>query len=417
MRVVLIDSRVNALKPRTKRYFVLDGLCPGLLVQVMPSGVKSWMLRGLWPNGRNRVRRLLAPVGTVSADQVREQARQWIALLAANRDPQLELAEQRRQTGQRQALTFEHVADLYIADRLRGRRQGARGAKEIRAELVACWGERPLSAINRGDVIRLVEAVRARGQRTAGARASGSHARTVLSHCHSLFNWAALRYDLPSSPCDRLKPRDLGLVFKPRQRVLSDREIVALWGATAQMGFPFGPFIQTLLLTGARRSEISNAHWSEVDLAAKVWIVPRERAKADAAHVIPLTPDLLALLASLPRYHSGDFIFTTTYGRRPISGFSKATARLHRLMRAELGEMLNFSLHDLRRTMRTRLSELRVPEHVAELCIDHSKHGIKRVYDLHHHSDEIRSAFEAWHARLRGILEPAPLDNVVAIRR
>jgi integrase len=411
-RVILSDSRVAALKPDAKRRrFILDALCPGLILQITPQGHKSYMLRGIWPGGRNRVRRLIAECGTITLADARDTARQWIALLAEGRDPQLELAEQRRSTAAEAALTFATVADAYIHDRLRNRRQGARGAREIRAELVTKWGSRSLTSITRSDVIRLVEAVRARGQQTAGARASGSHARTVLSHCHSLFDWAALRFDLPSSPCDRLRPKDLGLVFKPRIRVLDDDEIRRLWQACDVMGFPFGPFIQTLLRTGCRRNEIANGRWEEIDLKAGTWTVPRARAKADAEHRIPITDDLATLLATLPRYTSGDFIFSTCWGRRPISGFSKATKRLHHLM----GNPPAWCLHDARRTMRTRLSELRIPEHVAELCIDHSKRGVKRIYDLHHHGDEIRSAFEQWHRRLRSILEP--VDNVVAMRR
>ena len=103
-------------------------------------------------------------------------------------------------------------------------------------------------------------------------------------------------------------------------------------------------------------------------------------------------------------------------GRRPISGFSKATARLHRLMRAELGnDMASFSLHDLRRSYRSKLSEIGITETGAELAIDHARTGIARVYDLHRFEAEIRSANEAWHARLRAIISPPPA-NVVPLR-
>jgi integrase len=413
-RVVLTDAKCVALKPGPRRRFIADALCPGLILQITPQGHRSFMLRAMFPGGRNRVRRLLGEVGAISIDDARSTARQWIALLAQGRDPQLELAEQRRSTVAEAALTFGVVADAYIHARLRNTRQGARGAKEIRSEL-AQWNNRPITAISRADVIRLVEAVRARGQRTAGSRASGSHARTVLSHCRSIFDWATLRYDLERSPCDRLRPKDLGLVFKPRIRVLDDDEIRRLWRACDTMGAPFGPFIKTLLLTGCRRSEISNCKWSEVDLAAKVIVVPRERAKADAEHRIPITDDLATLLATLPRFHSGDFIFTTTYGRRPISGFSKATRRLHHLM----DNPLSFSIHDIRRTFRSKLSELGIAERVAEMAISHGpRNPLVRIYDRHGFEAEIRSANERWHRRLCDIISPAPANvNVVPLLR
>jgi integrase len=417
-RVILTDARVRALKPGPRRRFINDALCPGLVLQVTTQGHRSFMLRGIFPGGRNRVRRLLGEAGALNVDQARAMAREWLAMLATGRDPQLELRERQRQAGAERALSFARVAEAYINDRCCNRRQGARAAKEIRGELISRWGDRPITLITRGDIIEVVDAVRARGQQTAGVRASGSHARTIFAHCNALFNWAALRHDLASSPCDRLRPKDLGLVFKPRTRVLNDREIAALWRACGALGAPFGVFVKVLLLTGARRGEIAGGCWSEIDFESKTWTVPRVRAKADCEHRIALTEDVITLLAGLPRYHSGDFIFTTSYGRRPISGFSKATRRLHNLMRRELGQaMPGWGLHDLRRTFRSRLSELGVSERVAELAIDHARTGIARVYDLHRFEAEIREAFEAWHRRLRDIIEPppAPADNIVAL--
>jgi integrase len=78
-------------------------------------------------------------------------------------------------------------------------------------------------------------------------------------------------------------------------------------------------------------------------------------------------------------------------------------------------ELPSFVVHDLRRTVRTRLSELRVPEHIAEAVIGHSKRGLARVYNQHRYATEIREALELWNARLRAIVEPPPA-NVVALR-
>jgi integrase len=85
-------------------------------------------------------------------------------------------------------------------------------------------------------------------------------------------------------------------------------------------------------------------------------------------------------------------------------------------MREQLGELQPFTLHDLRRTMRTRLAELRVPEHVAEAAIGHAKRGIVAVYNRARYQDELREAFQAWHAKLRAIVNP-PADNIVMLRQ
>ena len=170
-------------------------------------------------------------------------------------------------------------------------------------------------------------------------------------------------------------------------------------------------------MTGCRRSEVSAATWSEIDLATRTWTIPASRHKAGSEHHIPLTDDTVALLAGLPRHRSGDHVFTTTFGKTSIAGFSKFTARLVRAMRSELGpDMPPFCLHDLRRTFRSRLSEIGISERVAELCIAHApRNALVRIYDQHRFADEIRAAHEAWHRRLRDILEP-PHSNIVPLR-
>ena len=178
-----------------------------------------------------------------------------------------------------------------------------------------------------------------------------------------------------------------------------------------------------LLLTGARKSEVSDAHWPEFDAEAQIWTVPPERFKSNTNHAVPLTPAMLALLNALPRFRRGDFVFSTTFGEKPVDGFSKAKARLDRLMLEELRAVRGddvvlepWTIHDIRRTVRTRLSAL-CPERVAELVIGHTRPGLLRIYDKHTYLDEIRSALEAWGRALSAIVEPPPTDNVVKLER
>jgi integrase len=76
-----------------------------------------------------------------------------------------------------------------------------------------------------------------------------------------------------------------------------------------------------------------------------------------------------------------------------------------------------FVNHDVRRTLRTRLSALRIPDHIAELVIGHGRKGIARIYDQHRFEEEKRDALEQWAARLRSIVEPQTPDNVVELER
>jgi integrase len=93
-------------------------------------------------------------------------------------------------------------------------------------------------------------------------------------------------------------------------------------------------------LTGQRKSEVAEARWPEFDVERRMWTVPPVRMKSDAAHSVPLTAEAFEILEGLPRFERGDFLFSTTFGEKPVNGFSKAKDRVDRLMRQELGEEL-----------------------------------------------------------------------------
>ena len=152
-------------------------------------------------------------------------------------------------------------------------------------------------------------------------------------------------------------------------------------------------------------------------ISLEVWTVPAERFKSKSTHLVPLTKDALALLKTLPTFTKGHHLFSTSFGLKPVSGFAKAKLRLDKLMAEELGKApAPFRLHDIRRTVRTRLAGLRVADEVAEMIIGHGRKGIQRVYDLHQYETEMREALELWAARLRDIVTPPP-DNVVRIKK
>jgi integrase len=193
------------------------------------------------------------------------------------------------------------------------------------------------------------------------------------------------------------------------------------------MGYPVGELLQMLLLTGQRRSEVAEAQWREFDLRNQLWTIPSERFKSDAVHTVPLSDAAMTLLAALPRWKCGDFLFSTNGGVKPVNGFSKAKSQLDRRMLLTLKALARkrgddprnvllapFVLHDLRRTMRTRLSSLRVVDEVAEMVIGHGRKGIQRVYDQHTYLEETREALNKWAALLRSIAERP--SNVVPLR-
>jgi integrase len=182
------------------------------------------------------------------------------------------------------------------------------------------------------------------------------------------------------------------------------------------MGYPYGPLLRLLALTGQRKSEVADARWSEFDLQQKLWTIPAARMKADAPHVVPLSDAAIEILKTLPRFESGDHLFSTIFGVKPVNGFSKAKDILDRKLKQILGKPVEpFVIHDIRRTMRTGLSALPIPDLVRELVIAHTKPGLHKVYDQFAYLDEKRQALDLWAGRLRDIITPPPA-NVVELR-
>src|SRR5262249_22237043 len=171
------------------------------------------------------------------------------------------------------------------------------------------WGARPITDIVASDVVNLIKRFRNEGKLY--------QAHNLLGYARRLFNWAIGQhaYGIETSPCDRLKPRDIIGERKQRSRILSDVELRAAWRAGEKLGYPYGPLFRLLILTGQRKSEVAEARWSEFDLLKKIWTIPAERMKADAAHVVPLSDDAIAVLESLPHFRGGGYLFSTTFGK------------------------------------------------------------------------------------------------------
>jgi integrase len=428
---VLTDRMLKALKPAPtgQRRDYMDAVVPGLGMRVTDkadgngkAAQRTFIFIARFPGSPNPTRRALGAYGELTLEAAREKARHWHELIGRGLDPADEERRAVEAETTKRDRKFGPIMEEFIGRHLKGKRKAADVEREIRRELLPAWKNKPITDITRRDVVKLVEAI--------ADRPAMYQAHNCFGHIRTFFNWVIDRgiYGLELSPCDRLKPARLIGPKKPRQRVLNDDEIFAYLRAADRLGYPFGGMFRLLILTGQRKSEVSDAHWREFDLEKRIWTVPPERFKSDASHLVPLTDDALALLRSLPRFTQGDCLFTTTYGEKPVSGFSKAKARLDRRMLRTLQALAKrrdeqiteiklapFVIHDVRRTVRTRLSSLRVPANVAEMVIGHGKKGLARVYDQHEFLDEMQEALELWTRRLREILNPVP-TNVIAMR-
>jgi integrase len=410
MKQLLTDRALRALKPAPhgKRVVIWDAALPSFGVRVTDTGRVSFFVMRRTSGDPKPVRVVLGSYPATSLSEARERAREALSQLSAGVHPLRQKAAQRAAEARLALCSVEAVAEDFIQRHIAKKRTAVVVSQLIRREIVARWGRRPICEIARGDIVRMIEQI---------ADKSPSAARQAWIYVNRLFGWALNRdmYGLTASPCERINITDLVGAPRARERILSDDELRALWRATEDGHFPFDPFIRLLLLLGCRRGEAAGMRHAEIDLAAGLWHLPGDRTKNEEPRSLPLPKAAVELLASLPTF-SGPFVFTTTSGERPISGFSDLKERLDRRIAAQAEAMAAWRLHDLRRTMRTRLSALPIGGTVAELMIGHKQEGVRAVYDRYQYLDEQRAGFELWAARLRDIVEPAP-ENVTQLRR
>jgi integrase len=418
----ITDRLLKSLKPAADRYDVMDTAVPGFGVRVS-GGRKTFVLLTRYPRSNNPTRRALGEYGVMSLEEARDKAREWRKLIKKNIDPH-DVAERQRKT------TFASVADdfiAYIRDKLK-LRTAAVMEHNLRETFITRWGSRPITEITAGDVSRVIGEAVDRDARYQAFR----HFALI----RRLFNWAigTDRYGLEVNPCRRLNTGDLIGDRHARDRILTDDELRAFWRATERLGYPYGPLYRLLLLTGLRLGEVCGAQWSEFDLERREWTIPGARMKKTKRgaqpFMVPLTDTMLAVLSPLPRFDGGDYLFSHTGGRLPLkpNHFSDVKERLDAIVLEELRRsateagkdakrvtLPGFVNHDIRRSVRTHLSALRIGEEVREAVLAHVRPGIKGVYDRHQYLDEKREALSLWNARLRSIVEPPPA-NVVELR-
>ncbi len=384
---------IEAIGPTAARREVPDGHLPGLYFIVQPGGARSWAVRYRFA-GRPR-KHTLGGYPAIDLGTARRMARQTLTAVAEGSDPARERKEARRageRAGERN--TIETVARVFIdryakvATREASWRESERLLKR---DVIPAWEGRLVQEIDRRDVIELLDTITDRGAPVVANR--------VLAAVRRMFGWAVDRGILESSPCVGIKAP---AAERSRDRVLTDDEIKLFWRACEEIGWPFGPLAQLLLLTGQRRDEVAEMRWSEIDIGARLWTIPRERAKNDVAHEVPLSDAAVTILQSIPKVGIRPGYVFTTSGERHVTGFSRAKTRLDARIFSDAGReatAADWRFHDLRRTAASGMARLGINLPVIEKVLNHTSGsfaGVVGVYQRHSFADEKRNALEAW---------------------
>ena len=271
--------------------------------------------------------------------------------------------------------------------------------------VLPAWRGRTVHDVRRRDVIALVESI---------AADRGPHmANKALAVLGKFFNWLVGRDVVVTSPCQGVERPGRSV---PRERTLDDGEIVALWQACGHEGV-FGLLVRMLLLTGARRTEVSGMRWDELDELGRLWRLPGERVKNAIPHAVPLSQQAWAIVAAQPTFAGCGFVFTAD-GRRPITGFSHLKDRLDRRMKPPAA----WRLHDLRRSCASGLQRLDVPGPVIERALNYvsgAYRGVAGIYQRDPLTEHVRAGLQRWADHVEQLVtgEPATVLPMQGRRR
>ena len=455
MKIVLSDRSIKALKPAVKPFDRHDAVVPGLTLQVLPSGLKRFVLLKRFPGSPHPQRRPLGAYGALTLEAARDKARTWLADIGRGADPAERIEAERRAQDRARATTFAAVVEDYVRIEVLGpggeARPRQRGAvattKALRDVLVPLFGARPITALTADEIMPAIELIGRIGTDRAlvklGARRklrrpghkgrpSPEQARALFAFLKMVFGWAidAGGYGLEHDPLARVrKARRLGSPVR-RDRTLSDEELIALVLGIERLATPHRQLYGVLLHSGLRLNEVGRARWSEI--AGDTWTISARRMKGKnegnrqaREHLVPITSALRRLFDSFPRDARSDFVFRGRDGVKPVTaGTSYARRRLDAEMLAILrqraaarGEnpdkviLRPWRNHDIRRSCRSTLSRLGVRLEVAELVLAHVRSGIVDVYDKWAFLEERREALEKWSAFLVDLIRPQPISS------
>lgn len=421
----------KATVPEGKRQLVLwDSVVPGLGVRCLRGGTKTFIYRYRPGSGGRNVNPQYLKLGAFPAldlNDARAAARIHAGSVAKGSDPAKTRAEERRR--HRATLGKLLAADGPYERHLKGRGvvNWKTALSSLRRGLKAHMSI-DIAVLSRADIVTAIDTLTGLGKRGAAA--------DLRRHTRALLEWAVAQGLTKFNPMAGLRApprtRQQRLLDADKGRALNDIEIVAVWrtaedwqNRAAQgeaVSGTFGGLVQLALLTAMRRNELAQLRHDNLLIGARgrqanaagIFSerihLPKDITKTGADHDVALTPLMRAVISAQPRGTS-PLVFPSRQTGGRITGWSKLVA----VLRRECG--VDVALHDLRRTCRTLMSRLGVPEDIAELAIGHQRADLVGRYNKDHAWSGRVDAFARVSEHIAALLVGASdSGNVVAIR-
>ena len=393
---MLTEKRIRDARPGDKTSFLWDDQVKGLGVRVTPKGAKAYVLFY-----RARGRKHLATLARTSELSLRTARARAGAELVAIRDGDDPL-ERRRELRQAPTINegLDRFFDEYVVERIRIGKLKPKTVHEYRLQADAtirpALGKCRIEDVSRRDIERMVKPLRP---------VIRNRTLALASRLYTLFQeweWCS------ANPVRFVeKARE-----EPRDRTLSESEIAALADALdveSETSPAAVAAIRMMLMTGLRVSEVISMKWIDVDFEDARVTLPTTKT---GRRVQVLSTAALEALASHPRIHGSEHVFTTT-GRAAITYKTTLGAFRRAANRSGLEDV---RLHDLRRTLMTRAAAAGIGTHVLRDLLGHKTTTMADRY-VRHAGAAVADATERMGSEMAAIMNGKPKGDVVPMER
>jgi integrase len=317
---------------------------------------KTWIVM----RGRDRIRTRIGYYPSMSLADARKEARKLLT----------------EEPNKAERLTFNEAYDFYTPVLETKKPRTQRDYKRaLEKHLKPTLGTKKLSEIDYSDITVITDKL-SKGER-----------RNCLAVGRTFFRWCVKppRRYIKHSPLEGVELPKMG----KGKRTLNGPEIKTVWQAAQTQGYPHGPLVQLLLVTGQRRGEIANLRRPWINERERTITLPEWVCKNNKEHVFPYGDLVADILEGIPRRNDTELLFPSVRStERPVSGFSKFKKQLK-------DGLPRWKLHDLRRTYRSIHGKIGTSREIGERLINHAaavQTDVEAIYDVYTYLPEMRTA-------------------------
>ena len=382
----LTATQVANSKPKEKEYNLSDGR--GLSLRVKAGGSKFWLLNYSRPETKKRANLGLGTYPDVPLAEARKRREAARELLAQGVDPQHHQQQQKNAVKTDAENTLKSVTDDWfeIKKQKVSKNHGQKLYRRLELYLFPALGEIPISALTAPQVIQVLKPAEAKGNIETCKR--------VISWLNEVMTFAVNTGLIHSNPLIGIAAA-FGVPEKRQMPTLKPEELPEFMEALSYASIKLTTrcLIELQLHTMTRPAEAAMAKWTEIDFNKLIWVIPAERMKMKREHIIPLTPQVIALLKRMqPMSSHLEYIFPAD--RNPNTHTNTETANMAIRRMGYKGRLV---AHGLRALASTTLNEQGFDAELIEVSLAHvDKNTVRAAYNRADYIERRRELMNWW---------------------